>query len=275
MPTVTQFNTKSVRLWYKPQPDTFSEIEFPHSFVAPPRLPHGFCNLNIDRNTNIRARSVIKNIRIDSAVYHLTSWADTTLYAGITNSLNLAPANLEILTGEYTHTTSDPNSKKDVRINFGRPFVTPPKVVVFFNHIDLDKSKSWFLKTTATDIDAEGFTLSIDTWADTILYAATACWIAYPEDRKHTFSASVNTMDVRPWSQPQLLNSESISFGNVKFLEKPSVFLAFNQFDVGCQANFRLHACVDNVTTSGLTWHINSWDDTVLYSAGITIIAVN
>ena len=36
-----------------------------------------------------------------------------------------------------------------------------------------------------------------------------------------------------------------------------------------------LNTFVEDVTQQGLTWHIIAWGDTVLYTAGATIIAVN
>jgi hypothetical protein len=276
MSTVSQFDTQSVRSWTKPQPDTFAQVDFPRPFVAPPRLPIGINQLDISNGANIRAKATTDDITKTSAVYHITSWSDTSIYSGLSNSLNLAPANLEFSTGEHIRNLySDPKSPASTRIKFERPFVTPPKVVVFFNYIDLDKNHNWRLKTTATDIDVNGFTLNIETWGDTILYAAQAGWVAYPEDKQHIFSTSVNTQDVRIWSNPQLEQSKSISFGDVEFWKNPNVFVAWNAFDIDCKANFRLKAYVEDVTQQALTWHINAWGDTVLYSAGATIIAVN
>jgi len=272
MSTVSQFDTQSVRNWNDPQPDTFAEVKFPRPFVLPPRLPHGIRQLDVDKSANIRVKTPIQNITRTSGVYHVTSWADTTLYSGIVDSLNLAPANLEFLNGEHVRSAANPAS---TRINFERPFLTPPKVLVFFNQIDLDKDRNWRLETTATDIDKTGFTLNIKTWSDTILYSATAGWIAYPEDRAHIFSTSVNTKEVRPWDKPQLKQSKSIGFGDVEFWKTPNVFVAWNVFDISKAANFRLKAYVDDVTQKGLTWHIDTWFDTILYSAGATIIAVN
>jgi len=276
MSTISQFDTQSVRAWNNPQPDTFATVKFPRPFVAPPRLPHGLRQLDEDKKANIRVKATIEDITKTSGVYHITSWADTVLYSGIVESLNLAPANLEFLTGEHIRNMyADPNSPASTRIDFERSFVTPPEVVVFINLIDLDNSHNWRLTTTATDIDEKGFTINIDTWGDTILYAAQACWVAYPEDREHIFSTSVNTQDVRPWDKPQLQTSQSIDFGDTEFWKTPNVFVAWNQFDIACDANFRLNAYVDNVTQSGLTWHLDTWSDTTLYSAGATIIAVN
>ena len=276
MSTVSEFDTTTVRPWNQPQPDTYAQIYFPRSFVAPPRLPHGIRELDEDKSANIRVKTTIENIAAASATYHVTSWADTTLYSGIVSSLNLAPNQLDFLTGEYIRNLyADPNSPASVRINFERPFVTPPKVVVFFNEFDLDRNRNWRLKTYTANIDVNGFTLNIETWADTILYSAQVCWIAYPEDREHIFSTSVNTQDVRAWDQPQLQQSKSITFGNVDFWKVPDVFIAWNEFDIGCNANFRLKSYVDGVTEGGLTWHIDTWADTVLYSAGANIIAFN
>jgi len=276
MSTISQFDTQGVRLWDKPQPDTFARVTFQRPFVAPPRLPHGIRQLDISTDANIRVKSTINDITKTSAEYHITSWFDTTLYSGAVNSLNLAPANLEFQNGEHTRNLiANPQDPASTRINFERPFVTPPKVVVFFNLIDLDKGRNWRLKTSATSIDEKGFTLNIETWGDTILYAAQAGWIAYPEDKTHIFSTSVNTQEVRSWDKPQSQNNKAISFGDVEFWKNPNVFVALNMFDLGCGHNFRLTAFVDQVTQQGLTWHLDSWSDTVLYSAGASIIAVN
>jgi len=131
------------------------------------------------------------------------------------------------------------------------------------------------LETSATDIDEKGFTLNIETWDDTILYAAGVGWIAYPEDRTHIFSISVNTGEIGLRDEPQTQHSKDISFGDVEFWKNPSVFVALNMFDLGCGHDFRLEAFVDQVTQQGLTWHLDSRSDTVLYSAGASIIAVN
>ncbi|KAF9222878.1 hypothetical protein BS17DRAFT_161001 [Gyrodon lividus] len=81
--------------------------------------------------------------------------------------------------------------------------------------------------------------------------------------------------EIQHLDKPQLQQSKSIGFGDVEFWKNPNVFVAWNMFDLGCGANFRLKAYVNNVTQKGLTWHIDTWADTVLYSAGATIIAVN
>ncbi|KAG6908362.1 hypothetical protein DXG01_005180 [Tephrocybe rancida] len=277
MSATLQFDTRTVRPIIPPVADTHAVLKYPHPFVAPPRLPHGFSLLDISKDANIRAQATIKDITKDSADFHITSWSDTSLYAATQSVLALAPANLQFSTGEHIRNLyADPKSPASVRVNFDRPFVTPPKVVVFLNSIDLGKGKNWRLRTTATAIDAKGFTLNIETWSDTVLYAAQVAWVAYPEDETHIFSTSVSTSDVRDWDKPQPQQSKAIKFGaGVEFWKNPDVFVALNEIDIDSKANLRVEAHVDNVSQTGLTWHINSWADTVLYLANISIIAFN
>ncbi|KAH9059431.1 hypothetical protein EDB83DRAFT_932312 [Lactarius deliciosus] len=253
-----------------------STLNFPRPFVDRPRLAHGLRELDVGNNADIRVTTRLQNITTTSADCQITPWADTILYSAAADVIALAPGDLDFLTGEHTRDLwNDPNDPASVRINFERPFITPPKVVVFFNSIDLDRNRTWRVKTTATDIDVKGFTLNIETWSDTTFYAARACWIAYPEDHEHVFSRSVNTMDVRPWDRPQPKQSNEIGFNAVEFWRNPSVFIALNYLDIDHRANLRVNVYVDSVSTTGLTWHIDSWDNTTLYSAGATIIAFN
>lgn len=265
MPTVCTFDISQ------------STLNFPHQFVGCPRLAHGLRELDIGNNDNIRVASRLRNITDSSADCQISAWGNTTLYSAAVDVFALAPGEqLSFLTGEHMRNLwTNPDDPASVRIDFERRFRTPPKVVVFFNSIDLDKNRVWRVKTTATDIDEGGFTLNIETWSDTIFYAARVGWIAYPEDYEHIFSTSINTMDVRPWYQPQPTQSREIGFNAVEFWKPPSVFIAFNYLDIDSRANLRVNAYVDCVSTTSLVWHINSWDNTVLYSAGATIVAFN
>ncbi|KAJ3565538.1 hypothetical protein NP233_g7571 [Leucocoprinus birnbaumii] len=271
--TVSEFDTNKVHEPGKPQPDTYDTIQLPRSYVAPPRIIQGFCYLDVDNNKNIRADSRVAHITRNSAVFHATSWSDTKLYRAVIKSLNICPANPHYLSGEHTR---DRNASPTTYIRFQRPFMTTPKVVVFFNQIDLDRERDWNMFTTATDIDADGFTLNIETRGDTISHKARVGWFAYPEDREHIFSTSVSTRQIRPVGFPKVDHeSKVISFSGIEFGGVPEVFIAFNEFNISCKANFRLKAHVGDVTKSGLTWHIETWGSTTLSSAGATIVAIS
>ena len=90
-------------------------------------------------------------------------------------------------------------------------------------------------------------------------------------------STSVSTNDIRPWNQPQLRQSKQITFdaNTVEFWKEPEVFVGLNTIDLDHGSNLRIKAYVDNVSRTGLTWNIDSWDDSILYEGGASIIAFN
>jgi len=276
MPTFYEFDTQTARPPTDTIPDAQWTLNFPHPFVSRPRLPNGFRTLDLDKNDNIRIKSTILYFTEEWADVHVTTWGDSDFRTAVDDIFALSPGNMEYLTGEHMRNlVVDPNDPPSVRVEFDRPFVTPPKVVVFLNFMDLDKNHNWRLKTRASDIDVNGFTLHLETWGDTVLYAAQAGWIAYPEDETHIFSTSVNTTEVCPENQPQATHSKAVTFENVEFWKNPDVFVALNSINIDKKANLRVRAYVDGVSQQGFTWHIDTWDDTVLYSAGASIIAFN
>ena len=274
MPFLCEFDTQTVRPSANPKADTGATVCFPRWLVAPPRLPHGIRALDVDKSANIRVKTTIPYFSNTWADCHVTAWSTTKLFSGIASIFVLAPSDLDFLTGQHKRKTSDPPS---VRVDFERRFVTPPKVVVFLNFIDLDSDHNWRLCVRASSIDVNGFTLHIETWGDTHLYTAQACWIAYPEDREHIFSTSISTMDLQSGAvtKPQHKHNMDITFDKVEFWKNPSVFVALNLLDVDCKANLRVNAYVDGVSMTGLVCHIDSWGDTVLNAASVSIIAFN
>ena len=278
MSTTGSWITQDVRPEDNPQRVTARNITFGKPFSAPPRLPLGLNLLDLGKDANIRAGAYAEDITKEGFKISLITWADTKLYSAGASWLELSPGYLEYQTGEFNteehHPWQKPQLEASGRINFARAFITPPKVIVFLKHLDMDKNKNWRIKTMASGIDTNGFTIHIDTWGDSILYRATAGWIAYPGDRPYIFSGTANTMDVRPSNKPQLLNSKSIGFGGVLFWRTPSVFMAINSLDFGHWANLRIWVLAENVTPTGLTWRMDSWGDSVFYSAGVSILAV-
>ena len=278
MSTTGSWITQDVRPSDNPQKVTARNITFGKPFSAPPRLPLGLNLLDLGKDANVRVTARAENITKEGFKISLNTWGDTVLYSAGASWLELSPGYLEYQTGEFTteddHPWQKPQLKTSRRINFARAFITPPKVIVFLKNLDMQKNRNWRIKTMATGIDAKGFTIHIDTWGDSILYRAVAGWIAYPGDRPYIFSGTANTMDVRPWDKPQLLNSKSIGFGGVQFWRTPSVFMAINSLDFGCSANLRIWVLAENVSPTGLTWRMDSWGDSIFYSAGVSILAV-
>ena len=187
MSSTGSWKTYEVRSWVNPQKTTTKKIIFGKPFVAPPRLPLGLSELDIGRQANIRVIAKAENITKEGFTASLNTWGDSILYSAGASWFELAPGYLEFQSGEFSteedHPENKPQMETSRRIYFSRPFITPPKVIVFLKQFELDKNGGWRVRTKVSDIDANGFNIHIDGWAGSILYSAVAGWIAYPEDR--------------------------------------------------------------------------------------------
>ena len=278
MSSTGSWKTQEVHAWAKPQKVTTKEVTFGKPFVAPPRLPLGFNELHLSRHANIRAIANAENITKEGFTASLNAGADGILFSAGACWLELAPGYPEYQNGEFSteddHPWDKPQMETSRRIYFTSPFITTPKVIVFLKQLHMDKNKGWRITTKVSDIDANGFNIHINTWADSILYSAVAGWIAYPEDRPYVFSCTAGTGDVRHWSEPQHLNSNSIGFCGVQFWRAPSVFMAIKSLDFSHKADLRIKVRAKNVTPTGLTWHMKSWGDSIFTSGEVSILAV-
>ena len=278
MSSTGSWNTREVRSPRESQLVTTKNITFAKPFSAPPRLPLGFNTLDLGNHANIRVMANAGNITKEGFTASLNTWADSMVYFAGASWLELAPGYLEYQCGEFSteddHPWNKPQMETSRRIYFGRPFINPPKVIVFLKQLDMEKGRNCRVVTKVSDIDVSGFNIHINTWAGSILYSATAGWIAYLSDRPYVFSCTVGTKDVRPSNEPQNLNSKSIGFSGVQFWRTPSVFMAINSLDFDYRANLWIKVRAKNVSPTGLTWHMKSWGDSIFYGGGVSILAV-
>ncbi|KAG8939719.1 hypothetical protein FRC04_006058 [Tulasnella sp. 424] len=202
MPHLGPFNTEEVRLWNNPQPQTAKTTNFAEKYVAPHQVAAGLNSLDIKSGTVPRAKGYADEIDAQKCTMHADTCADTTLYMAGMGFLIKKPGDLDIQIGEFNteedHPLGQPKPLTSRCINFQSPYVTPPKVIVFLNMIDA-VGCSVRIKAYASNIDAKGFTIHIDPWADTTIWRAKAGWVAYPEYKSHIFSGTARTLDLRPW----------------------------------------------------------------------------
>jgi hypothetical protein len=144
--------------------------------------------------------------------------------------------------------------------------------VVWLNQLNMSNSANWRIKVNATDISRTGFTLHVDTWAESVLYSAGVTWIAHSADNLDIASGTIDTGDIRPEDQPQPSNSKMINFPH-SFGTTPRVTVALNYIDMSHSTNLSISATTTNVTPTGMTWHLDSWSDTTLYNARGAYIA--
>ncbi|KAF1344042.1 hypothetical protein BDV97DRAFT_402995 [Delphinella strobiligena] len=162
---------------------------------------------------------------------------------------------------------------KDIR--FQRPFAGECEVVCWLSRIDMAGGETNYrIRAYATNITPHGFTAHIDTWADSILNGAAMCWIAFPKNKPSVQSGNFGTGDVRSWSNPKPKNSARFAFKAGSFKRPPTVLVALNLLDMAGNSDLRIKVDADEVDEQGFRWHLDTWDDSTLYSAGATFIAL-
>lgn len=271
-----KFNTTEIRPEDKPQLVNDKVKYYYKKYDSTPELPVGITSLDISQAANIRITASTSNATNENFTASLQSWADTVLYSASMTYLEKSSAFNYTQTGVYNTRETRPLNKPQLthskRINFTTPFSAPPKMVTWLQSLDMDKSRNWRIRVSATNVDKNGFTIHADSWADSILYSAGVTWLAYPADQPNVTSGKFNTQDVRPWQKPQAENSGFKDF-NTAFSETPKVIMAIDSLDYDHSKNLRVRLSTSSVNSTGMTWHLQSWWDSIMYSAGVSFFA--
>lgn len=252
-------------------------VTFTKTYSALPSLVVGLSELDLGSNDNIRIRSYASDVQKDRFRINVDSWENTKLFCGGCSWLEVEANDLDFQFGQYNtledHPWYEPRTYNSRYIAFPRAYSTPPQVVVFFTTLDMNHDTHWHVKTFATNVTATGFTIHIETWDGSVLYSGEAAWVAYPADKPDVCSGTISTTDVRSWQNPQTRTSGRVGFN--KFAATPRTFMAVNSLDIDCRHNLRLKVGASSVNASGMNWYIDSWFDTVVYSAGASYIALS
>ncbi|KAG8883703.1 hypothetical protein FRB97_006014 [Tulasnella sp. 331] len=85
-----------------------------------------------------------------------------------------------------------------------------------------------------------------------------------------TDANNFNTMAVRAWDHPQLLNSEDVPVER----HGQNFPMGITWLDIDRNANVRIKSYWDSPTNTSIKVHLDAWADTILYSAGSTWLEV-
>lgn len=275
------YSTTEQRPWYPPVATNVKQVNFWPRYDAPPNVAVGLTELDISQAANIRVRAYVDRITTANMSVHLDSWSNTALYAAGCTWLEDRQEESNIQVGNFSttelHPWHQPTKTNSKWIRFPNAFPSAPKVVVWLKAVDMSKDFNWRVVAFASnDVSTTGFTININTWADSILYFAEASWIAYLEtsDKAKIYSGSADTSQYRPWNPPQLTNGGKIDFPAGTFDRLPkTLLLAVNKFDFDYRRNLRFKAYANTISEAGFRWHVNSWADSLCYGAGVSYIA--
>ncbi|PWY89867.1 zincin [Aspergillus heteromorphus CBS 117.55] len=263
-----QFSTLELREWNQPTQNNEKVKHYHERYPSTPGIVTGLNWLDIDAGANIRAKAEVLHADQKKFTASIKAWENTVLYAAGMTWLEMGPRfqfaqhggfSTEELRGEdsQSHSPRLENSKA---------------IVCFLTGLDIDKGTNFRVKTYPSHVTADGFTVNIDSWADTVLYGASVSWMAYPADQPGVTSGRFSTSDIRRWDRPQQDNSSSVAFDR-PFSKVPKVFMALDEIDYQAGHNLRLRVSTSLVTPNTMNWHLQAWGDSVMYKAAASYFA--
>ncbi|EKM59121.1 uncharacterized protein PHACADRAFT_249355 [Phanerochaete carnosa HHB-10118-sp] len=227
----------------------------------------------------LRLKAEVRSVADDRAFVNMVTWADTK-HCGSGCSWLSPPSNdPDIQSGRYSTTQDHDHSKSQKktwhRVTFEHPYAAPPKVVVWLDSINSGPGHNVRVTAWADGVTSDGFTIHLDTWHDSNLWSAGATWLAHSAWRTDVRSGTFGIEDVRPSSAHRPKNHGRVSWGAPEMARPPRVFTALRMLDFRDGKFIRLSMNTSEVTTTGMTWHMDSWEDTIFYQAGAVFVAFN
>ncbi|THG94968.1 hypothetical protein EW026_g6600 [Hermanssonia centrifuga] len=250
------FHIESIRPVNQPRQDNRGTIYFTPPISTAYNLLLGINALDIGCSADFTLKCNLLSVANNSVQLNLQSWGNTVQYSSGCAWLRVPTDDLDFQSGRFSATDYYPWWS------------------FWLDSIHTDANTDCRIHVYANDITADGFTIHLDTWNDTKLYLAGATWAAYSADRVGIRSGSFCAGDARNPTKLPSENSAQIAFDGADFRNTPRVFMALNLLYVDCKHNTRLKPiCATNVTNAEMTWHIDTYLDTILYAAGASFVA--
>ena len=294
------FSTSEVRRPEEPCLSTSRIIAFTRNqYREPPNLAAGFCSLDVSCEGPIRANLVADSITNSHFRIAIETWGKGILYEAGATWLEHKANSRDCIFGQSDTDWSEPptisakarsaspvkkqainikpapKKKSSKAFAFPRPFKETPQIVCWLNRLDLVSSPDHNYKVWAfaDGITPEGFTAHLNTWDDGELHGAAMCWIAFPKRKKHVDSGRFSTNDVRKRTNPRPRTTARVKFKQ-RFDRTPTVLAALNRIDAAGNADLRVKVDISEVDREGFRWTLETWEDSTLYAAGASWIAL-
>jgi len=140
------------------------------------------------------------------------------------------------------------------------------------NWLDIDRKGNIHIKAYTDTVTPTSVKVHLDSWAETTLYSAGCTWMDISSNDRDFQWGTFSTLDDHPWQKPQATTVRQITFAK-PYAVVPKVVVWLNWVSMQNNHGFRVRTYVKDISTTGFTLYIDSWDDTILFSAGATWIA--
>lgn len=170
------------------------------------------------------------------------------------------------------HGWGNPAISHTKSVQFTPGYTQIPHVSVGLNMINIQKWYNPRVEVSADNLLKNGFSIHLNTWADSILLAAAASWISLPSNDGDIQSGELRTSDLRPWYRPEKRFANRVTFAR-PYREVPNIFVQLQGFDLDISCGLRVKAYAVDVTKVGFNLCLDTWEDSTLYYGSLSWIA--
>ncbi|KAL8710770.1 MAG: hypothetical protein Q9220_004788 [cf. Caloplaca sp. 1 TL-2023] len=149
----------------------------------------------------------------------------------------------------------------------------PPRIPFGLTSLDVSNDKNIRVIAGAADIAQDKFTASLNSWGDTVLYGASLTYLEAGPGFDYLLTGTFHTTEVSKWQDHKSQVSKRINFQHPFDGQPPKVLCWLTTMDMSKDRNFRIKTFATDIDAKGFTAHIETWDDSILYQAGITWLA--
>jgi len=269
-------------------------------YKEPPNLAAGFSYLDVSSEAPIRANLLADQITKDFFRISIETWGDSVLYEGGATWIEHKANAKDAVFGQYDTDEGqhDPYARAGTRMRQSSPrkqqkslpearqknsravffphtFEEPPEVICWLNRLDLASGQEfdYKIRAFADEVTRESFLAHLNTWDNGQMQGAAMAWVAFPRGKKNVDCGSFSTTSVRKKSDPRPRTSGVVNFKQ-KFQKVPTVLSALSRIDAAGNADLRVRVTISDVNREGFRWTLETWDDSTLYAASASWIAL-
>ena len=150
-------------------------------------------------------------------------------------------------------------AQSQLSLEFTTPWDTEVEVVCWVQdfRFGTEGGESYSCDFWASNITASGFTANAT--ASKNAERLTVNWIVYKKDKSKVASGSFGTEDIEDREEETPENSGRVDFAEGAFDTTPTVLAALSQFDLEGGKDLRVAVEIEDISTSGFTWHLSEF----------------
>ncbi|KAJ4141754.1 hypothetical protein NW768_000971 [Fusarium equiseti] len=219
----------------------------------------GLRTVHMDMNSDFIIHSRLTGVWSRQGYEWEAGSQETGLINATYNILSFEEDDERVRTGDHVWNPTVGEQKASHRLNFSKPFVEIPKVVVFITGFHTAKGANIRIDVSASKIDREGFTIDMMTWADTHVYFVSASWLAHEPGEETIRSGKV----VHPFNPSMTRLVDVEDHYSIRMNKRPSnMFIAYSHIDANPTADIRLNLSTgfneDGISVTFSTWEEDS-----------------